>query len=109
VSDLPEPLYRREVRPPRPADTWPRDFYPQGCPCKACVPEDMDPFSFAAQFHLCPTCGNKRCPGAADHRNTCTGSNEPGQPGSLYEHRPLVDDRAIVTWLDGDDTPEEGK
>jgi len=33
---------------------------------------------------LCPTCGNKRCPKANDHRNACTGSNEPGQPGSAY-------------------------
>lgn len=33
---------------------------------------------------LCPKCGNKRCPKAADHRNACTGSNEPGQPGSAY-------------------------
>jgi len=33
---------------------------------------------------LCPACGNKRCPGAADHNNDCTGSNEPGQAGSVY-------------------------
>jgi hypothetical protein len=37
------------------------------------------------RMFLCGTCGNKRCPHAADHRNTCTGSNEPGQKGSLYE------------------------
>ena len=29
---------------------------------------------------LCPTCGNKRCPHAHDHRNACTGSNDVGQP-----------------------------
>ncbi|WP_419637208.1 hypothetical protein, partial [Thiolapillus sp.] len=33
---------------------------------------------------LCPECGNKRCPHASDHRLACTGSNEPGQPGSVY-------------------------
>lgn len=33
---------------------------------------------------VCGTCGNKRCPKAADHNNACTGSNEPGQPGSDY-------------------------
>jgi hypothetical protein len=33
---------------------------------------------------LCPDCGNKRCPKATDHRHACTGSNEPGQPGSVY-------------------------
>lgn len=64
---------------------YPAEFYPQGCPCKACVPADANPLSFAAQFHLCPTCGNKRCPGAAHHARACSGSNEFGQPGSLYE------------------------
>lgn len=33
---------------------------------------------------LCPDCGNKRCPKASDHRHSCTGSNEPGQAGSVY-------------------------
>lgn len=33
---------------------------------------------------LCPECGNKRCPKASDHRLQCTGSNEPGQAGSIY-------------------------
>lgn len=33
---------------------------------------------------LCPTCGNKRCPKATNHTLECTGSNEPGQPGSAY-------------------------
>ena len=33
---------------------------------------------------LCERCGNKRCPHATNHRHACTGSNEPGQPGSEY-------------------------
>ena len=33
---------------------------------------------------LCPECGNKRCPKASDHNFSCTGSNEPGQIGSIY-------------------------
>ncbi len=33
---------------------------------------------------VCTVCGNKRCPHATDHELACTGSNEPGQPGSLY-------------------------
>jgi len=33
---------------------------------------------------VCPTCGNKRCPRSTDHNLACTGSNEPGQPGSRY-------------------------
>jgi hypothetical protein len=32
----------------------------------------------------CPDCGNKRCPKATDHDLECTGSNEPGQTGSIY-------------------------
>lgn len=34
---------------------------------------------------LCPNCGNKRCPKASDHRMLCSGSNAPGQAGSVYE------------------------
>jgi hypothetical protein len=36
------------------------------------------------RMFLCPQCGNKRCPHAADHRLACTNSNETGQKGSLY-------------------------
>jgi hypothetical protein len=36
----------------------------------------------------CKTCGNKRCPKATDCRLECSGSNEPGQVGSIYG-RPL--------------------
>lgn len=42
------------------------------------------------QFIVCPICGNKRCPKASDHDLDCTGSNEAGQPGSIYE-KILVD------------------
>lgn len=42
----------------------------------------IDPRTF--RYFLCETCGNKRCPHATDHRNACTGSNEPGQAGSRY-------------------------
>lgn len=38
----------------------------------------------AGRMFVCPECGNKRCPKATDHRNHCTGSNESGQPGSIY-------------------------
>lgn len=71
---------------------YPEEWWPHGCPCLECVPADADPLSFVAQMHLCPHCGNKRCPGAANHNNECSGSNEPGQPGSLYEaSRPTED------------------
>lgn len=32
---------------------------------------------------VCRKCGNKRCPHASDHDQPCTGSNEPGQAGSI--------------------------
>lgn len=38
----------------------------------------------SARMILCGTCGNKRCPRATDHTLPCTGSNESGQPGSVY-------------------------
>ena len=33
---------------------------------------------------VCPDCGNKRCPKATHHDNECSGSNNFGQPGSIY-------------------------
>lgn len=51
------------------------------CWCHTCRPVTV----FDMRFIVCPTCGNKRCPKANDHRHECTGSNEPGQKGSAYE------------------------
>ena len=51
------------------------------CGCHTCQPVTLENMRFVA----CPECGNKRCPKANDHRNACTGSNEPGQPGSAYQ------------------------
>lgn len=63
------------------------------CGCTRCLDENgetvelfpglMVPVS-SQRMVLCATCGNKRCSHANDHRNACTGSNEPGQPGSAY-------------------------
>lgn len=39
---------------------------------------------FLNRMILCPSCGNKRCPKASDHDLACTGSNDQGQPGSVY-------------------------
>lgn len=72
------------------------------CCCSACGPpwHDTTPQPDPGTIHalpwhswmaLCPTCGNKRCPSAANHHNECTGSNEPGQPGSNY---PAIDPQA---------------
>ena len=62
------------------------------CECHRCIAENnltvemlghAVPLSMAKMI-LCPVCGNKRCPHASDHRLPCTGSNDPGQPGSVY-------------------------
>lgn len=55
-----------------------------GCWCRTCRPVDLNDMRFV----VCPDCGNKRCPRANDHRNACTGSNEPGQEGSAYPDTP---------------------
>jgi len=65
------------------------NFAPESCECHRCIEEKGlrvggVPLS-SAKMILCPTCGNKRCPKANDHRNECSGSNEPGQPGSAYQ------------------------
>lgn len=54
------------------------------CWCLTCRPVTMTDMRFV----VCPECGNKRCPHANDHRNACTGSNEPGQEGSAYPAAP---------------------
>lgn len=54
---------------------------PKPCRCRRCMTERGDR---TVLMILCPTCGNKRCPHATDHRHACTGSNDPGQPGSWY-------------------------
>ena len=50
------------------------------CWCETCRPITL----MDMRMVLCATCGNKRCPRATDHRNVCTNSNKPGQPGSSY-------------------------
>lgn len=54
------------------------------CWCRTCRPVTFTD----SRFVVCPECGNKRCPHANDHRNACTGSNEPGQEGSAYPAAP---------------------
>jgi hypothetical protein len=63
--------------------------FKEGCGCYKCQSQLIDPNTMMplnmSKFIVCPTCGNKRCPLATDHTMACTGSNEPGQPGSRYE------------------------
>ena len=56
--------------------------------CLSSVPTDFGVSLASLRMCLCPTCGHKRCPRATDHRLACTGSNEPGQPGSAYAAEP---------------------
>lgn len=63
------------------------------CECHRCIDEkNMTAELFGTtvplsttKMILCPVCGNKRCPHASDHYLPCTGSNEPGQAGSVYQ------------------------
>jgi len=62
------------------------------CECHRCIREhdlrhpSIPEFPLSSgKMILCPECGFKRCPKASDHRLECTGSNEPGQPGSIYK------------------------
>jgi hypothetical protein len=67
------------------------EFIPD-CWCLTCRPVVLNDMRFV----VCPDCGNKRCPRANDHRNACTGSNEPGQEGSAYPAAPQEDINALI-------------
>ena len=81
-AHLPE---RTSIIPPAPEtpmfDT--ENGIPAGCACWRCLDQAGERIWWMV---VCATCGNKRCPHATDHDLACTGSNEPGQPGSAYEH-----------------------
>ena len=62
------------------------------CWCRTCRPVTVTDMRFV----VCPDCGNKRCPHANDHRNACTGSNEPGQEGSAYQAAPQQEVRLAL-------------
>lgn len=63
------------------------------CWCRTCRPVVLNDMRFV----VCPDCGNKRCPRANDHRNACTGSNEPGQEGSAYPDTPRSPGSELAT------------
>lgn len=69
------------------------DWDESDCQCIRCCREKKTsgPHGWpieTTRMTLCPICGNKRCPHATDHRNTCTGSNLPGQAGSVFGELP---------------------
>jgi hypothetical protein len=70
------------------------------CGCITCVdarPIGWLPPTSRTRMIVCEFCGNKRCPHATYHGNECTGSNEPGQAGSVFGNcRPLSDQFPII-------------
>ena len=61
-------------------------------PCHRCIrefglrhPEIPSLMLDSARMIVCDVCGFKRCPHASDHRLACTGSNDSGQIGSIYQ------------------------
>jgi len=69
---------------------WVRSAGEQCFGCITCEAEDRADFNrltgemtFGGMI-VCPDCGCKRCPKATQHDNACTGSNDPGQAGSIY-------------------------
>ena len=75
------------------------------CDCHRCIKEYDLRYVYRqypvdlTRMILCPTCGNKRCPKASDHRLDCTSSNEPGQPGSVYTAQAEPVQAEPLTWL----------
>lgn len=64
---------------------------PCNIPCHACIDKfdirhpQIPRYKYNSfTMILCDECGNKRCPKASDHNLKCSGSNEPGQEGSVY-------------------------
>lgn len=55
------------------------------CPRRAFPFTGLQGWQLAQRMVVCPTCGNKRCPKASDHKLVCTNSNASGQAGSIYE------------------------
>lgn len=57
--------------------------YSKPCVCHAC----QEGLTYRDKYFgmvVCSICGNKRCPKASDHNLRCSGSNDPGQEGSVY-------------------------
>ena len=54
------------------------------CWCQECCKRETGHYN-ATRVVVCPDCGNKRCPRATNHELECSGSNKPGQEGSMYK------------------------
>lgn len=63
---------------------WRPNSYGEPCGCQKCMRERDDP-NYRRFMHVCPNCGNKRCPHCEFHGFKCTGSNATGQVGELIQ------------------------
>lgn len=87
-----EPLLIQALHSMQASRTAPPAPSAESCHCTACRPLTIDDMRFV----ICPDCGNKRCPHARNHRNACTGSNEPGQVGSAEATAPQPDSGRVA-------------
>jgi len=94
------------------------------CTCSKCGPpwrdpevpwvRPADPFEAFMQggswMTLCPECGNKRCPGAVNHRFPCSHSNDPAVNAefwkTIYPDMGPTDHNTII-WYDSDGNRHE--
>jgi hypothetical protein len=53
--------------------------------CHGCLASNLEIPWPPLRMVVCVKCGNKRCPHATDCALACTGSNEPGQKGSVWD------------------------
>lgn len=60
---------------------WCPDGKTRECGCWFCL---RDGGAKVWWMVVCAKCGNKRCPHATFHGHECTGSNSPGQLGSVF-------------------------
>lgn len=82
-------------------DDLPQRQMQNKCWCTTCRP--ISGFGEDMRFVVCPTCGNKRCPHAHNHALACTNSNEPGQPGSSWEHVKPITAHGVADMKGGQD------
>jgi len=100
----PQPAYTSEDRPGRCRCSLMPVFEREGdelfvpateCPCAACDPGlviDGKPSGLPSRMNVCPDCGNKRCPKAANHATwQCSGSNAVGQVGVRVDDSYVAD------------------
>lgn len=72
-----------------PAEPLRRAFFPESDKQHDCVQCYKDASELQRRMVLCPTCGNKRCPKALNHRYQCTRSNAVDQVPMFDGYTPI--------------------